>query len=749
MRFEDRVKALFDSVVSHPAPDWERLVAQSEEEPAVKEEVRRLLEFHAKTTGFLSKPAVESFSSMVRSVGSRIGEFTLIREIGRGGMGIVYLAEDSVLGRTVALKILASQALSSEHDVARFRTEAKAAARLAHPGIVPVHRYGEQDGTHYIVMEFVEGETLADRLERLRRSGAQPGGPKGSSKEKSGAGRQKDDSRDLANKRHIQDVLRILSSVADALDYAHQNKVIHRDVKPSNILLTKQGEPRLTDFGVAKISTDQSITVTGEMAGTYYYMSPEQAKAQHANVDHRTDIFSLGVVLHECLTLRRPFTGESSQQVLQALTSTDPMPLRQLNPAVSRDLATVCHKALEKKPADRFPTAGHFAAELRCCLNGEPILTSPPSLWRRATKFVRKHRVGVVVALFALLSLLVVGLGYATWTAHQKTLGGITIRLGETSSSAAVFARSIDEAGRMVGETRRLGSTPLIGASLPPGLYRFSLIADSNSFAEFDDYLRRGESTERTVWIHRLDWADTGMIRLPAGEHAFVIERLRSGEPSSERIGLEGMFVDQFEVSNRDFKQFVDATGHPPPYVWPKSGYDPSWDELPVVGVSHGDALAYALWRGKRLPTISEWMVAAQLPDGRLYPWGSDAIPESIVPSPVVLREQQETSGRGAVEVFFRRARKVREGDDTRSPLGLYHMFGNVGELSGTIHPYSLVGGVPSAMVVVFARTDWLSDPAYSDLSDTGNHPLGSGSPRIGFRCVRSAHPTIVPGNTE
>lgn len=743
MRLEDRVKALFDSVVLHPASDWERLVAQSDEEEAVKAEVRRLLEFHDKTTGFLSKPAVEAFSSMVRSVGSRIGEFTLIREIGRGGMGIVYLAEDGVLGRRVALKILASQAFSSEHDLARFRTEAKAAARLAHPGIVPVHRYGEQDGTHYIVMEYVEGETLSDRLERLRRDAPQRGGPKEPAEEKSGSGRPKDDSRNLSNKRHIQDVLRILSAVADALDYAHQQKVIHRDVKPSNILLTKQGEPRLTDFGVAKIGTDPSITVTGEMAGTYFYMSPEQARAAHAQVDHRSDIFSLGVVLYECLTLRRPFTGESSHQVLQALTSTDPQPIRSLNPAVSRDLATVCQKALEKRPLDRFPTAGHFAAELRCCLNGEPILTSPPGLARRMKKFVHKRRAAVIATGFLVMALAAGGLGYANWRSHQKTLGGISIRVEGASGRATVLSKAIDELGRLHGATKRIGTGQAVSVRLSPGLYRFSIVAGDGAFVEFDEYLLPGISVARTAWFRSDDDMKQGTVELEAGEHAFTVKSLRTGKSLTERMTFEALAIDECEVSNKDFKAFVDATGHPAPYAWASSGYDPAWDDLPVVTITHSDALAFALWKGKRLPTIAEWMAASQAPDARRHPWGASSPPAWVIPSAEALRERQIISEGGTIEIYRKRARKVRDGEETRSPIGLYHMYGNVGEWLGTLHTIEAPGGVTTAVVAGVARTDWLCDPAHTDLSDTSGYPVGQGSPRVGFRCVRSARPTI------
>ncbi|MBL8747060.1 MAG: protein kinase [Phycisphaerae bacterium] len=726
MRFEDRVKTLFDSVVSHPAPDWERLLAESAEEDAVKAEVRRLLDFHAKTTGFLSKPAAEAFASMVRAVGSRLGEFTLIREIGRGGMGVVYLAEDGLLGRRVALKILSSQALASEHDLARFRTEAKAAARLSHPGIVPVHRYGEQEGTHYIVMEYVEGETLADRIERFRAA---------SSSARPGTG---------TNDGHVREVLQIISGVAEALDYAHRRNVVHRDVKPSNILLTTEGEPRLTDFGVARIGADQSITVTGEVAGTYYYMSPEQARAQRTQIDHRTDIFSLGVVLYECLTLQRPFTGESSHQVMQALTSIDPLPIRQLNPRVSRDLATVCHKALEKRPSDRYPTAGHFAADLRCCLSGEPILASGPSAWRRLKRLGRQHRVLLSASVVVLLAAGIAGLGYANLKARERLLGAISVSLGEPVPTPMVWVRSLGDRGVPDGALMRLGPPPIQGVRLKPGLYRFTITSAGPAFAEFDEFLAPGHSVERRVWLRSTQEVRAGMIQCAGGEYSFTMGDLTTGAPTKGSVRLDDLLIDEAEVTNGEYEAFVNATGHPRPYTWPAGRLEASWADLPVTGLTHSDAIAFAAWKGKRLPTIWEWMALAQAPDARRHPWGDGPVPASAIPSEAVLREEQDYSERGAVEKYARRARPARDGEETRSPLGLYHVFGNVNEMSGTVFVYSAVGGTLGVPNIALARSDWTSDPGFTDLSSIGlvSH-VQRGSPRIGFRCVRSVRPSI------
>lgn len=752
MRFEDRVKTLFDSVVTRPASDWERLVAESVHDDSVKAEVRRLLEFHSKTTGFLSRPAAETYPSMVRSVGSRLGEFTLTREIGRGGMGIVYLAEDSVLGRTVALKILASQALSSEHDLARFRTEAKAAARLSHPGIVPVYRYGEQDGTHYIVMEYVEGETLADRIERIRREAPHP-----EARTRQGSsGTAGADLRAVTNDRHVREILLILASVADALDYAHRHNVIHRDVKPSNILLTLQGEPRLTDFGVARIGVDQSITVTGEMAGTYYYMSPEQAKAQHKQIDHRTDIFSLGVVLYECLTLRRPFTGESSHQVLVALTSTDPLPIRQLNPSVSRDLATVCHKALEKRPIDRYPMAAHLAADLRCCLNGEPILASPPGLLRVSSRVIRRHRVAFVVACIALMSSGIAALSWALRLERERSLSWIDVE--SQPPGARVVIERIDAATlEPVPQPRRLGKTPLRSASLEPGQYRVTVKdAGSDAFVEFNLLLTKTgrESTMRlVVSTDPSTWPDPGtglggvptpstvhedMVRIDAGQYTRGTEGETRGLLKSASVSLRAFWIDTHEVSNAEYKAFVEATGHREPQTWTAFGWESSVAALPVVGVNLEDAEAFARWKGKRLPTISEWQAAARGHEARVYPWGDDpnGAPSGFDPPADLAVQEAEMSAAELWQSYRRHARATAAPDPEPGQVPCVGVFSNVRELVGTVD-------LDNLDQVVVGRC-WSDPVARAPLSHVWTAPLGSFSIRHGFRCAQSAEPAGI-----
>jgi serine/threonine protein kinase len=334
-------------------------------------------------------------------LGARIGDFVIREEIGSGGMGVVYRAEQLSLGREVALEVLPQHLTLSRRYVERFRNEARAIARLEHPGIVRVFTAGHETGAHFLVMELVAGGPLSDELAHLR--GQLEAARRGPFRLSHATSR--------GYARLVADLVR---QVADALSFAHGHGVIHRDVKPQNILLDQSGRPRLVDFGLAKIIDESSISQSGELAGTpYYYMSPEQALAKRVAVDHRTDIFSLGVILYELLRLQRPFEGSTSQQVLYEITFREPRPVRQVNPRVHRDLEVLCAKAIEKNPADRFADAGELAAELRRFLDGEPIPTKPPSVARRAARFVRKHKGTLAAAGVALAAL-----GIGAWLAQ-------------------------------------------------------------------------------------------------------------------------------------------------------------------------------------------------------------------------------------------------------------------------------------------------------------------------------------------
>ena len=271
-----------------------------------------------------------------------LGKFSLLEEIGRGGMGVVYKARQHDLQRIVAVKMILSNQLATSEEVRRFQREARAAASLRHPNIVAIHEIGERDGRHYFVMDFVAGESLAARLSR---------GP-------------------LA----IDDAARLLACIALAIEHLHTQGIIHRDIKPSNILLDERGAPFVTDFGLAKIfDTDGGQTRTGAIVGTPSYMSPEQAAGRNHLISPRSDVYSLGAMFYEMLTGRPPFREDHVLETLVQVLEGEPTLPSRLNTAIPRDVELICLRCLDKDPARRYASAAELAADLERFLNGEAV----------------------------------------------------------------------------------------------------------------------------------------------------------------------------------------------------------------------------------------------------------------------------------------------------------------------------------------------------------------------------------------
>ncbi|MBI5362029.1 MAG: serine/threonine protein kinase, partial [Planctomycetes bacterium] len=311
----------------------------------------------------------------------RFGNYRLLRELGRGAQGVVWLAEDASLRRKVALKMLTGAGAQSQLTRDRFKREAELTSKFEHPGICGVHDFGEVDGMPYIAMQYVRGSTLASIVEKAR--GAAGGAKGGDTISIAGGG----------NKGELEDVLRLVERAARALHVAHEAGLVHRDIKPANIMVTTEGHPVLLDFGLARDieSEGQTLTQSGQILGTPAYLAPEQIVATRGTVDRRTDVYALGVTLFECLTLHRPFEGQSWDQLFHAILDGAPPSPRAINPRIPRELATVIEVAMEREQTRRYPTAEALAEDLRRVRSFEPIQAQAASTWTRARKWARRN----------------------------------------------------------------------------------------------------------------------------------------------------------------------------------------------------------------------------------------------------------------------------------------------------------------------------------------------------------------------
>jgi serine/threonine-protein kinase len=322
-------------------------------------------------------PLSESQVANAQQVGSNFryfGDFELLEEIARGGMGVVYKARQVSLNRTVAIKMILAGQLAGEEDVQRFYAEAEAAANLDHPGIVPIFEVGQHEGQHYFSMGFIEGKSLADRLH----DGPLP----------------------------PREAAALMKKIAEAVAFAHQRGVVHRDLKPPNVLLDQDGEPIITDFGLAKkMGDDSALTNTGQILGTPAYMPPEQAAGRVHELTETADIYALGAILYALLTGRPPFEAQSPIDTLVQVLESEPTLPTKVDRRVPRPLELICMRCLEKQPSARYPSAVVLAQDLDRFLKGDPVEARAADIWQRVRRWGRRQP-----ALVAHLAMLFMGL---------------------------------------------------------------------------------------------------------------------------------------------------------------------------------------------------------------------------------------------------------------------------------------------------------------------------------------------------
>src|SRR6266487_2497855 len=356
-----------------------------------------------------------------RSTAGRLGDFgdyELLEEIGRGGQGVVYRARQKSLNRTVALKVIGLGHWATEAHLKRFRREAEAAASLEQPGIVPIYEVGERDGSCYFSMQFIEGGQLDEVVRR--------------------------------EPMPIRGAVELITKVARTVHYAHEHGILHRDIKPGNILLDRKGEPHLTDFGLARlVETESTVTRTMEVLGTPSYMAPEQAVGDNATISSVTDVYGLGAGLYQLLTGQPPFAGGTTYETIKLLLDTEPRQPRQLNPKIDRDLSTICLKCLEKDPTRRYPSALALAEDLERWLKHEPIQARRTGIFAGGKKWVRRNPSRALLA--ASLVALAAAAGWIVWKSefirHPVTNGVAVLPFENLSpdSDNAYFADGIQE----------------------------------------------------------------------------------------------------------------------------------------------------------------------------------------------------------------------------------------------------------------------------------------------------------------
>ncbi len=796
-------------------------------------EVRSLLASVETEDEFLVAPDVAGVECLEPERGQRLGDFELLEEIGRGGMGVVYRARQVSLEREVAVKVLATHLSRSPRHVDHFLREARAAAKLHHRSIVSIHFVGNVEDAHFFAMEFVGGRDLHEEL-KIQAGLA--------------SGRTILPPRDSS--RYVPVVTRLCADAADALQYAHERGIVHRDVKPHNLLLRVTGDVCLADFGLAKDESLGSISKSEEIQGTPYYMSPEQTRVEGTRVGHRTDVYSLGVVLYELLTLHRPFSGTTSHEVLHAIAVDEPETVRSFNPRVPKDLETICAKAMEKSPERRYATAAAFADDLRRFLNHEAILARPATVADHLSRSLRRHRGTISIAVLILVALVtgillaerrakaleletdvallshleaVPDLGRVDLerlragrealrrVARDGTQDALVARLGalfeelrarwkregtddversfgspdaltsmpsdrhlfqglarlhdarsvfpedadltRLASVAATFPlltvdaprgapitlRPLDPLTGLPGQSILLGAAPLRAHPVPPGEYRVTVEGD-DGFCEMTRTLtRRGRHYEVTAVIRPTQNVVRGMIRIPAGR--FIDGDARADVYRRRELDLPSFWIDECEVSNGDYHAFCQATGHVPPIVW-NSGYDSALADLPVTGISWQDAVAYAEWAGKRLPSNHEWGRAARGEHGYLYPWGNDPRHGEALANIEDAATNDWNQWTEAIQRYRDAVAPVKSFPAGRSPDGLYHVLGNVAELTESPYVQS-VGGELAVMIdgrIMRGGGFDLQRGAFPLSTVTwvlGSYKLN----HLGFRCAKSADP--------
>jgi eukaryotic-like serine/threonine-protein kinase len=573
------------------------------------------------------------------------GKYRIIAEIGSGGMGVVYKAEDTKLRRTVALKFLPPELSRHPEAIERFVREAHAAAVLDHPHICTIFEVGEYEDTAFIAMAYIEGQSLREKTAK------QPLG--------------------------IDEALDIAIQVAEGLEEAHNKGIIHRDIKSANIMVTEKGQAKIMDFGLAKVVGESLITKEAKTMGTVAYMSPEQARGEV--VDQRTDIWSLGVVLYEMLSGQLPFQGERETSIMYSIVHEEPKPLKAIRPDVPAELERIIKRALEKRPDLRYPSAGEMLRELKNCRKSleaaELGVLNLRSLWRR----IRKPQVAIP-AVIIIVALVFLGLRFSSHQAKVRWARQVALpeiekliegndcwrnlipvyKLAEKAEKiiprdpklAELFSKCsfkinirINPPGAKIymkeymapdSEWTYLGVSPIEQIRLPVGIFRWKIEKEG-----YETVLAAASTWGPGLSKHDV-LGPNDLMRMMDKKGSIPLDMVRVSGADTAVGKLDDFFIDAYEVTNKQYKEFVngggyrnkkywkqkfikdgrnlpweeavkefvDQTGQSGPSTWQAGDYPEGQGDYPVSGISWYEAAAYAEFAGKSLPTGEHWGIA-------------------------------------------------------------------------------------------------------------------------------------------
>lgn len=756
-----------------------------------RQEIENLLKANDEKDSFIDSPKIgftAGSNHLSLSPNDKISSFQIIKLIGSGGMGEVYLAKDLRLNRNVALKFLT---LSDENSNKRFLREAQSAAALEHPHICTIHEIAEDSGREFIVMQYVEGETLSTWIKR------QP--------------------------LKIKDALEIAIQIADALSEAHSRGIIHRDIKPANIIISTNNQVKVLDFGLAKkialgeanneASFKTLLSLPGVIMGTVSYMSPEQVRGQEADI--RSDLWSLGVLLYEMVTGKTPFTGDNSVEKLAAILYQEP----EKRTEIPQELTEILNKSLQKESKNRYQNANEMIKDLRrlkqeldfeeqllvhvSSTSGEKginekisqYLSDHPTIEIKAETEKIKRKNNWKTYIFSSLALFAIIFGgYYLWNYIQLNQARENLKKIEELATAEKYFEAYDLAvqtekilpnnetlirllptisdtlsvdsdqkGARVylrrynsPERQLVGETPLTELRIARGHYVLQI--EKEGFETFERTISGiipsvgGSFIASPPLIIETKLFEKGkipprMVFVLGGEYSLV----NWSRPTEKKVNLDEFFIDKYEVTNAEYKEFItaggyvrpelwktpfvqdgkivpmgdalkklkDKTGLPAPRSWTNQSYPKGKDNFPVTDITWYEAAAYAEFRGKRLPTVFQWEKAAR--DGAFDP-RYNAMPWGFIKQGETTDNRANFRGTDTVSV---------EGNEFgMSPFGAYNMAGNVSEWNLNQSPEGFVtsGGA------------W-NDLAYS-FGDYGEYPGFYQSNRIGFRCVSTPNET-------